>query len=57
MDSALIPEGVKRCSFKAFCLWLLVIFGVIGWGVVGVVEREVSLGFGMRQVEEEGPLN
>ena len=35
MDSALIPEGVKRCSFKGFCLWLLVIFGVIGWGVLG----------------------
>ncbi|MGD8529362.1 MAG: polysulfide reductase NrfD [Syntrophobacterales bacterium] len=35
MDSALIPEGVKRCSFKAFCLWLLVIFAVIGWGVLG----------------------
>ncbi|MCG6917492.1 MAG: polysulfide reductase NrfD [Deltaproteobacteria bacterium] len=35
MDSALIPEGVKRCSFKAFCLWLLVIFGVIGWGLLG----------------------
>ena len=35
MDSALIPEGVRRCSFKAFSLWLLVIFGVIGWGVLG----------------------
>jgi Ni/Fe-hydrogenase subunit HybB-like protein len=35
MDSALIPEGVRRCSFKAFCLWLLVIFAVIGWGVLG----------------------
>jgi molybdopterin-containing oxidoreductase family membrane subunit len=35
MDSALIPEGVKRCSFRSFCLWLLVIFGVIGWGVLG----------------------
>ena len=35
MDSALIPEGVKRCSFKSFSLWLLVIFGVIGWGVLG----------------------
>ncbi|PNV84746.1 MAG: molybdopterin oxidoreductase, partial [Desulfobacteraceae bacterium] len=35
MDSALIPEGVKRCSFKVFCLWLLVILGVIGWGVLG----------------------
>jgi molybdopterin-containing oxidoreductase family membrane subunit len=35
MDSALIPEGVKRCSFKAFSLWLLVIFAVIGWGVLG----------------------
>ena len=35
MDLALIPEGVKRCSFKVFCLWLLVIFAVIGWGVLG----------------------
>ena len=35
MDSALIPEGVKRCSFKAFSIWLLVIFAVIGWGVLG----------------------
>jgi molybdopterin-containing oxidoreductase family membrane subunit len=35
MDSALIPEGVKRCSFRSFSLWLLVIFGVIGWGVLG----------------------
>ena len=35
MDSELIPEGVKRCSFKAFSLWLLVIFAVIGWGVLG----------------------
>ena len=35
MDSALIPEGVKRCSFKAFSLWLLVIFAVLGWGVLG----------------------
>ncbi len=35
MDSALIPEGVKRCSFRSFCLWLLVIFAVIGWGVLG----------------------
>jgi molybdopterin-containing oxidoreductase family membrane subunit len=34
MDSALIPEGVKRCSFKAFSLWLLVIFAVLGWGVL-----------------------
>ncbi|UCG12059.1 MAG: polysulfide reductase NrfD [Deltaproteobacteria bacterium] len=35
MDSALIQEGVKRCSFKAFSVWLLVIFAVIGWGVLG----------------------
>jgi molybdopterin-containing oxidoreductase family membrane subunit len=35
MDSALIPEGLKRCSFKAFCLWLLVVFAVIGWGLLG----------------------
>jgi molybdopterin-containing oxidoreductase family membrane subunit len=35
MDSALIPEGVKRCSFKAFSAWMLVVFAVIGWGVLG----------------------
>ena len=57
MDSALIPEGVKRCSFKVFCLWLLVILGVIGWGVLGgfmvlwkglnVTGLNASFGFGL----------
>lgn len=38
MDQALIPEGVKRCPFPLFALWLLAIFAVIGWGVyAGVV--------------------
>ena len=34
MDSALIPEGVKRCSFAKFSIWLLVIFAFLGWAVL-----------------------
>jgi molybdopterin-containing oxidoreductase family membrane subunit len=33
MDSALIPAGLKRCSLPAFGLWILILLGVIGWGV------------------------
>ncbi len=33
MDRILIPDGVKRCSFPIFSLWILVLLGVIGWGV------------------------
>lgn len=34
MDSALIPEGVKRCSFTRFAIWLLVILAFIGIGLL-----------------------
>jgi Ni/Fe-hydrogenase subunit HybB-like protein len=34
MDSALIPEGVKRCSFAQFSIWILVLGAVIAWGVL-----------------------
>ncbi|MBW1982458.1 MAG: polysulfide reductase NrfD [Deltaproteobacteria bacterium] len=34
MDSALIPEGVRRCSFKKFALWVLVILAFLGWGLL-----------------------
>jgi menaquinone reductase, integral membrane subunit len=38
MDRALIPEGLKRCSFPAFALWLTVVFALIAWGVyAGIV--------------------
>jgi len=38
MDQALIPEGLKRCSFPVFALWVMVIFGVIAWGIyAGIV--------------------
>jgi menaquinone reductase, integral membrane subunit len=38
MDKALIPEGVKRCPFPLFAVWLLVVFALMGWGVLaGVV--------------------
>jgi len=32
MDSALIPEGVKRCSPKVFFLWALPWLGLMAWG-------------------------
>jgi Ni/Fe-hydrogenase subunit HybB-like protein len=32
MDSALIPEGVKRCSPKVFFLWTLPWLGLLAWG-------------------------
>lgn len=34
MDRALIPEGLKRCPLPIFGLWIIVLVGVIGWGVV-----------------------
>jgi molybdopterin-containing oxidoreductase family membrane subunit len=34
MDSALIPEGVKRCSPKVFFLWTLPWLGLLTWGLV-----------------------
>lgn len=32
MDSALLPEGVKRCSAKVFFLWTLPWLGLLAWG-------------------------
>ena len=37
MDSALIPEGVKRCSLWKFLLALAVVSGVLLWGVVAML--------------------
>ncbi|MBW2065826.1 MAG: polysulfide reductase NrfD [Deltaproteobacteria bacterium] len=34
MDSALIPEGVKRCSAKTFFLWTLPWLGLLAYGGV-----------------------
>lgn len=33
MDKALIPDGLKRCPFPIFSLWVLALLAVIGWGV------------------------
>lgn len=33
MDRSLIPDGLKRCPLPVFGLWLLVLLGVIGWGL------------------------
>ena len=32
MDSALYPEGVRRCSPKVFFLWTLPWLGLLAWG-------------------------
>ncbi len=37
MDSALIPEGVKRCSLPKFLLGLTVAGGVLAWGVYAML--------------------
>jgi molybdopterin-containing oxidoreductase family membrane subunit len=34
MDEALLPEGVKRCSPKAFFLWTLPWAGLLAWGLL-----------------------
>jgi len=37
MDSALIPEGVKRCSFGKFIFWIIVVGAVLLWGVFAML--------------------
>ncbi len=37
MDSALIPEGVKRCSFGKFIFWIVVFGAVLLWGVFAML--------------------
>ena len=37
MDSALIPEGVKRCSFGKFALGIILVGGVLLWGVYAML--------------------
>jgi Ni/Fe-hydrogenase subunit HybB-like protein len=37
MDSALIPEGVKRCSLPKFLLGLAIAGGVLAWGVYAML--------------------
>jgi len=37
MDSKLFPEGVQRCSFGQFAIWMLAILGVFAWGLYGAV--------------------
>lgn len=36
-DAALIPEGVKRCSFKTFIIWIGILQIPILWGVAGAL--------------------
>ncbi|MBN1626524.1 MAG: molybdopterin oxidoreductase, partial [Deltaproteobacteria bacterium] len=37
MDSALIPEGVKRCSAGRFFLWTLPWLGLLAWGIISAL--------------------
>jgi len=36
-DAALIPEGVKRCSFRTFIIWIGILQIPILWGVAGAL--------------------
>ena len=37
MDSALIPEGVKRCPTWQFILWIGAVGVVVLWGVLAMI--------------------
>ena len=37
MDSALIPEGVKRCPTWQFILWIGAVSVVVLWGVLAMI--------------------
>ncbi len=37
MDSALIPEGVKRCSFGKFMVFISIVSAVLLWGVYAML--------------------
>jgi Ni/Fe-hydrogenase subunit HybB-like protein len=37
LDAALIPKGVKRCSFRWFVFWIGLLHIPLLWGVVGAV--------------------
>ena len=46
MDSALIPDGVKRCSPTSFFFWTMPWLALIAWGAVSVF---LCLGLGLNQ--------
>ena len=37
MDSKLFPEGVQRCGFGQYALWMAVITGVFLWGLYAAI--------------------
>jgi Ni/Fe-hydrogenase subunit HybB-like protein len=45
-DSALMPQGTKRCSMPAFFLWTLPWLALMAWGVISAV---LCLGLGLNQ--------
>ncbi|MFC1866980.1 menaquinone reductase integral membrane subunit QrcD [Thermodesulfobacteriota bacterium] len=46
MDSALIPEGTKRCSTPAFFFWTLPWLALLAWGGISAI---LCLGLGLNQ--------
>ncbi len=46
MDSALIPEGTKRCSTTAFLFWTLPWLALLAWGGISAL---LCLGLGLNQ--------
>jgi molybdopterin-containing oxidoreductase family membrane subunit len=46
MDSALIPEGAKRCSAPAFFFWTIPWVALLAWGGISAI---LCLGLGLNQ--------
>ncbi|MBN1849538.1 MAG: polysulfide reductase NrfD [Deltaproteobacteria bacterium] len=46
MDSALIPDGVKRCSPTSFFLWTVPWLALLAWGGISAI---LCLGLGLNQ--------
>ncbi len=38
IDERFIPEGVERCSFKKFTMWLLFLFLILGIGIIASIK-------------------
>jgi molybdopterin-containing oxidoreductase family membrane subunit len=50
IDAAFIPEGVKRCSFSLFLLWLMPILLLVCWGLYAAF-LVLSRGIGMTHMD------
>lgn len=47
MDKALIPDGVKRCSFPMFMLWMGAMGAMLAWGLYAAYRVLITDGLGV----------